>query len=199
MQRRLGSYLQDPNVQPALSDSYFTVRNDRYVLPVRADSRGRVRGIVHDASRSGTTLFIEPEAVVELNNRLKQTELEVAREIERVLRDLSQAVSIARPGLETGLVTLAKIDLAFARGHCAIEMDATHPTVERGGCFRLESLRHPLLPKDEAVPNDIALGERHTVLVISGPNGGGKTVAMKAVGLAAVMIRLGLHVPAAVG
>lgn len=199
LQRRLGSYLQDPNIQPALSDSYFTVRNDRYVLPVRADSRGRVRGIVHDASRSGTTLFIEPEAVVELNNRLKQTELEVAREIERVLRDLSQAVSIARPGLETGLVTLGKIDLAFARGHCAIEMDATHPVVERGGCFRLQSLRHPLLPKDEAVPNDIELGERHTVLVISGPNGGGKTVAMKAVGLAAVMIRLGLHVPAAAG
>lgn len=199
LQRRLGSYLRDPNVQPALSDSYFTVRNDRYVLPVRADSRGRVRGIVHDASRSGTTLFIEPEAVVELNNRLKQTELEVAREIERVLRDLSQALSIARPSLETAIVSLATIDLAYARGHCAIEMNAAHPVVERGGCFHLDGLRHPLLPRDEAVPNDIALGEHHTVLVISGPNGGGKTVAMKAVGLAAVMIRLGLHVPAAAG
>ncbi|MCH7868469.1 MAG: Smr/MutS family protein [Myxococcales bacterium] len=199
LQRRLGSYLRDSNVQAALSDSYFTVRNDRYVLPVRADARNRVRGIVHDASRSGTTLFIEPEAVVELNNRLKQTELEVAREIERVLRDLSQAVSTARPSLEIGLVALATIDLAFARGHLSIELDAVHPAVERGGCFRLEGLRHPLLPRGEAVPNDIELGERHTVLIISGPNGGGKTVAMKAVGLAAVMIRLGMHVPAAAG
>lgn len=199
LQKRLGRYLQDPEVQGGLSDSYFTVRNDRYVLPVRADSRGRVRGIVHDASRSGTTLFIEPEAVVDLNNRLKQTELEIAREIERVLRDLSHAVSIARPALAAGLETLATIDLAFARGQLAIEMKAVLPEVERGGCFRLEGLRHPLLPKNEAVPNDIALGERHSVLVISGPNGGGKTVAMKAVGLAAVMIRLGLHVPAGPG
>lgn len=199
LQKRLGRYLQDPDVQVGLSDSYFTVRNDRYVLPVRADSRGRVRGIVHDASRSGNTLFIEPEAVVELNNRLKQAELTVAREIERVLRELSRAVSSARPALAAGLETLSSVDLAFARGHLAIEMDAVMPSVERSGCFRLEALRHPLLPKHEAVPNDIALGERHTVLVISGPNGGGKTVAMKAVGLAAVMIRLGLHVPAASG
>ncbi|MCP4035988.1 MAG: hypothetical protein GY733_03565 [bacterium] len=199
LQNRLSRYLQDPDVQAGLSDSYFTVRNDRYVLPVRADSRGRVQGIVHDASRSGTTLFVEPEAVVGLNNRLKQAELEVAREVERVLRDLSQAVSRVGPALEAGLDTLASVDLAFARGHLAIEMGAVAPVVERGGCFRLLALRHPLLPKDEAVPNDIELGERHTVLVISGPNGGGKTVAMKAVGLAAVMVRLGLHVPASPG
>ncbi|MCP5041409.1 MAG: hypothetical protein GY944_10320 [bacterium] len=196
LQRRLGRYLQDSDVSGSLSDSYFTVRNDRYVLPVRADARGRVRGIVHDASRSGTTLFIEPEAVVELNNRLKQAELEVAREIERVLHELSQAVAETGPALGAGLETVATIDLAFARGHLAVEMDATPPIVERAGCLHFDDLRHPLLPRDEAVPNDIELGERHTVLVISGPNGGGKTVAMKAVGLAAVMIRLGLHVPA---
>ena len=199
LQRRLGRYLQESNVQEALSDSYFTVRNDRYVLPVRADHRSKVRGIVHDASRSGTTLFVEPEAVVDLNNRLKQAELAVVREVERVLQGLSQSVSAVGPQLAAGLETLAKIDLAFARGRLSLEMNATHPVVERGGCFRLEALRHPLLPVDEAVPNDIELGERHTVLVISGPNGGGKTVAMKAVGLAAVMIRLGLHVPAEAG
>lgn len=199
LQRRLGRYLNDDDVAAALSDSYFTVRNDRYVLPVRADARGRVRGIVHDASRSGTTLFVEPEAVVELNNRLKQAELDVAREVEQVLRELSQAVAETGPALGAALETVSTIDLAFARAHLAEEMDASPPTVERSGCFRFEALRHPLLPRDEAVPNDIALGEEHSVLVISGPNGGGKTVAMKAVGLAAVMIRVGLHVPARSG
>lgn len=196
LQKRLGRYLQDDDVQGALSDSYFTVRNDRYVLPVRADSRGRVKGIVHDASRSGTTLFVEPEAVVELNNRLKQAELSVIREVERVLQRLSQATALVAPALRASIETIAQVDLAFARAHLSIEMNATVPEVERAGCFRLMGLRHPLLPSDEAVPNDVSLGERHTVLVISGPNGGGKTVAMKAVGLAAVMIRLGLHVPA---
>lgn len=199
LQRRLGRYLQDSNIQDALSDSYFTVRNDRYVLPVKADFRGRVTGIVHDASRSGTTLFVEPEAVVDLNNRLKQAELDVAREVERVLRDLSSRVAAASPGLAAALDTLSQIDLAFARGHFSIDTDSVEPTVERAGCIALDGLRHPLLPKDEAVPNDVTLGVRHTVLVISGPNGGGKTVTMKAVGLAAVMIRLGLHVPANAG
>jgi len=196
LQKQLGRQLQDSQVSDALSDAYFTLRNDRYVLPVRADARGRVPGIVHDASRSGATLFIEPQAMVELNNRLKQAELEVVREIERVLRKLSQAVGATGPALSAGLETLASIDLAFARGHLAIEMDAVAPTVERAGIFRCQDLRHPLLAKHEAVANDIELGEPHTVLVISGPNGGGKTVAMKAVGLAAVMLRLGLHVPA---
>ncbi|MDP6977508.1 MAG: Smr/MutS family protein [Myxococcota bacterium] len=199
LQRRLGRYLHDEDVVTALSDSYYTVRNDRYVLPVRADARGKVRGIVHDASRSGTTLFVEPEAVVELNNRLKQAEIDVAREVERVLRELSEAVAAIAPALGTALETASTLDLAFARAQLAIEMGASEPRVERDGCFRFEDLRHPLLPRDEAVPNDIAVGEHHSVLVISGPNGGGKTVAMKAVGLAAVMIRLGLHVPANAG
>ncbi|HIG72322.1 MAG TPA: hypothetical protein EYG46_03475 [Myxococcales bacterium] len=199
LQRRLGQYLQDTNVQGALSDSYFTLRNDRYVLPVRSDARSKVKGIVHDASRSGTTIFVEPEAVVDLNNRLKQAELTVVREVERVMQRLSQAVSQVGPALRASVETIGQIDLAFARAHLSIEMNATAPEVERAGCFRLMGLRHPLLPRDEAVPNDVELGERHTVLVISGPNGGGKTVAMKAVGLAAVMIRLGLHIPAEPG
>lgn len=199
LQKRLGRYLHDEDVATALSDSYFTVRNDRYVLPVRADARGKVRGIVHDASRSGTTLFVEPEAVVELNNRLKQAEIDVAREIERVLAELSQAVAQEGPMLAAAIETVSSIDLAFARARLAEEMNATEPRVEREGCFAFEDLRHPLLPREEAVPNDVALGQAHSVLVISGPNGGGKTVAMKAVGLAAVMLRLGLHVPASAG
>jgi DNA mismatch repair protein MutS2 len=158
-----------------------------------------VRGIVHDASRSGTTLFVEPEAVVELNNRLKQAELSAAREVERILRALSAAVAQAVPLLEADLRTLASLDLAFARACLAREMHAVEPEVRRDGVFDLPQLRHPLLPIDEAIANDLQLGDPHTVLVISGPNGGGKTVAMKALGLAAVMVRMGLFVPAAAG
>ncbi len=196
LQRRLARYLQDPKVTPSLSDDFYTVRNDRYVLPVRADARGSVRGIVHDASRSGTTLFIEPEAVVDLNNRLKQAELTVVREIERVLRELSVQVSEAADVLRVDLEMLGLIDLAFARGRLSQEMRGSEPVVAEDGVFELPQLRHPLLDPDEAVPNDLSLGTSWHVLVVSGPNAGGKTVALKSLGLAALMVRAGLHVPA---
>lgn len=196
LQLRLARYLQDPEVSPSLSDDFYTVRNDRYVLPVRADAKGAVRGIVHDASRSGTTLFIEPEAVVELNNKLKQAELAVARESFRVLRDLTAQVAEEAPELLADIELLAHIDLAFARGRLSQQMQAVEPRVERDGVFRLVQLRHPLLDPDEAVPNDLHLGEDWHVLVISGPNAGGKTVALKSLGLAALFVRAGLHVPA---
>jgi len=196
LQRRLARYLQDPNVTPSLSDDFYTVRNDRYVLPVRADAKSSVRGIVHDASRSGTTVFIEPEAVVDLNNRLKQAELAAAREVERVLRALTEKVAAAVPALRADLSTAARIDLACARGHVSREMDAVEPHVAHDGVFVLNQLRHPLLPPDEAVPNDLRLGADAHVLVISGPNAGGKTVAMKSLGLAALFARAGMHVPA---
>jgi DNA mismatch repair protein MutS2 len=199
LQRRLARYLQDPDVTPSLSDDFYTVRNDRYVLPVRADARGAVRGIVHDASRSGTTLFIEPEAVVDLNNRLKQAELTVAREIERVLRELTLAVAQETPSLEPDLEMIANIDLAFARGRLSQDMRASAPVIAEDGIFRLPQLRHPLLDPDEAVPNDLQLGDGWHVLVVSGPNAGGKTVALKSLGLAALFARAGLHVPAEPG
>jgi len=196
LQRRLARYLQDPNVSPSLSDDFYTVRNDRYVLPVRADAKGAVRGIVHDASRSGTTLFIEPEAVVELNNKLKQAELAVAREIFRVLRDLTARVAEEAPALRVDIEVLTRIDAAFARGRLSQQMQAVEPTVDRDGVFQLAQLRHPLLDPGEAVPNDLHLGADWHILVISGPNAGGKTVALKSLGLAALFVRAGLHVAA---
>jgi DNA mismatch repair protein MutS2 len=199
LQRRLARYLQDPDVSASLSDDFYTVRNDRYVLPVRADAKSAVRGIVHDASRSGTTLFIEPEAVVELNNKLKQTELNVSREVQRVLRGLTSQVAEEAPSLLTDLEILSCLDLAFARGRLSQQMRAVEPHVERDGVFHLAQLRHPLLSPDEAVPNDLDLGENWHVLVISGPNAGGKTVALKSLGLAALFVRAGLHVPAETG
>ena len=199
LQDRLSRILRDPEVRAALSDDYFTVRNDRYVLPVRADSRGQIRGIVHDASGSGTTLFVEPEALVDLNNQHKRAELEVEREIARVLRELSEAAAAAAPDIEAGLDTLALLDLAFARAELSIELDATPPEVGDAGVLRLPQLRHPCLDPAEAVANDLRLGDGLQVLVISGPNAGGKTVAMKAAALAVLFVRAGLQVPAAPG
>jgi DNA mismatch repair protein MutS2 len=197
IQGRLAHALRDPTIQSCLSDSYYTVRNDRYVLPVRADSRGGVRGIVHDASRSGTTLFVEPEALVELNNRHKRAELAIEQETRRVLRELTEGVADAADEIEAGLTALEIVDLAFARARFGQAQDAVEPEVRDEGVIRLPQLRHPLIPKDEAVANDLRLGEGFTVLVLSGPNAGGKTVTMKTVALAVLFTRAGLFVPAA--
>jgi DNA mismatch repair protein MutS2 len=199
IQTRAEGYLRDPDTLSKLSDSYYTVRNDRYVLPVRADARSGIRGIVHDASNSGTTLFIEPEALVDLNNRRKRAEIEIDRETRRVLRHLSRRAAAETPDIERGLRALIAIDCAFARAHYAEELGASAPEVGSEGVLRLPQLRHPLLPANEVVPNDVMLGEAFTSLVISGPNAGGKTVTMKAVALAALFVRAGLHVPAAEG
>jgi len=197
--RRVESLLRDSEVRDSLSDTFYTLRNDRFVLPVRTDARRRVPGIVHDASASGTTLFVEPEAMVDQNNRLKQAELTVEREIRRVLRELCEQVASAVPEIERGIDLLASLDRAFARGRMSREMRATRPEVGRDGVFRLPMLRHPLIAGDEVVPNDVTVGQGFTVLVVSGPNAGGKTVAAKALALAALSVRAGVHVPAAPG
>jgi len=199
IQSRAAAYLRDPGVVAHLSDSYYTVRNDRFVLPVRAEAKGGIQGIVHDASHSGTTLFVEPQALVELNNRHKRAEIAIERESRRVLRELSQRFAADAAAIEAGLRALASIDAAFARGRYGDELDAAAPEVGAAGIVRLPQLRHPLLPAGEVVPNDIALGDGITTLVISGPNAGGKTVAMKAVALAVLFVRSGLHVPASAG
>lgn len=199
LQRRLTTYLSDPETAATLSDRFVTLRNDRFVLPVRSDARGRMKGIVHDASGSGTTLFIEPEAVVELNNRLKQAELSVQRETLRVLRELSARAAREVAWLEGGLDALARIDLAFARARLAEAWQAVAPEVGAESVLRASQLRHPLLPPERVVANDLVLGEAWRVLVLSGPNAGGKTVTLKAAGLAALCVRAGLFVPAARG
>lgn len=199
LERRLDKYLQDPNVTSALSDRFYTMRNDRYVLPVRADSRSSVRGIVHDASGSGTTLFVEPEAVVELNNRLKNAELTTRRETLRVLRELSERAADVASDIRTSLSRLEGLDAVFCRGQLALAQEAVAPEVGEGGVLRLPLLRHPLIDPGEVVPSDLAVGEHYQVLVISGPNAGGKTVGMKALGLAALLAHAGCFVPCAPG
>jgi DNA mismatch repair protein MutS2 len=199
IQQRLERLLQDPDLRSRLSDAYFTIRNDRYVLPVRAEAKGAVRGILHDASRSGTTVFVEPEALVEVNNRLRQSALAAAREALRVLAELSAAAGAAADETLAGIAALAGIDRAFARAALAQEMRATRPEVRSDGMVHAFGLRHPLLPVEEAIGNDVSLGEGYQVLVLSGPNAGGKTVALKSVALAALCVRAGLFVSAEPG
>jgi DNA mismatch repair protein MutS2 len=192
-------YLRDPDITPHLSDNYYTIRNDRYVLPVRADSRGGIRGIVHDASNSGMTLYIEPEPLVDLNNQLKQAEITIEQETLRILRNLSRDAGSVADEVEANVATLEVIDLAFARANLAEELDAIAPEVGDEGILQLPQLRHPLLSPDKVVPSDMRIGADFTALILSGPNAGGKTVALKAAALAALFVRAGMHVPAAEG
>ncbi|MEZ4356631.1 MAG: Smr/MutS family protein [Myxococcota bacterium] len=196
LQHRIERTLAHEDVRPHLSDAYYTVRNGRFVLPVRADSKGHVRGIVHDASRSGTTLFVEPDGMVELNNRHRQAELAIERETLRVLRTLSAEVAAEAPGLRRSLDALARVDLALARGRLSYDMQACSPEVGRDGVFELPGLRHPLIPATDCIANDLRIGADFQVLILSGPNAGGKTVALKSVALAALMVRAGMHVAA---
>ena len=196
LQTRIERSLQHADIKPHLSDAYYTVRNGRFVLPVKSDSKGHVRGIVHDASRSGTTLFVEPDGMVELNNKHRQAELTVEREILRVMRELSAAVAREAESIRASLERIGHLDLAFARGTLSRDMDAVLPEVGTEGVFELPGLRHPLIPPDECVANDLRVGRDFRVLILSGPNAGGKTVALKSIALAALMVRAGLHVPA---
>lgn len=198
-QQQIDRMLQRPELRADLQDIYSTIRGDRFVLPVKASARSRVPGIIHDASATGATLFIEPQALVDLNNRRKQAELTVTRETHRVLQKLSHSAAAAGTDIASNLQLLAQIDLAFARARLAQEQNAVAPILDREGRFDLPLLRHPLLPADEAVPSDVRLGGAQHVLVISGANAGGKTVTMKAVALAALLARAGLFVPAAAG
>lgn len=196
LQRRIQRALRHSDIQPHLSDQFFTVRAGRFVLPVKADAKGHVRGIVHDASRSGNTLFIEPDSMVELNNRHRQAELTVDREILRVLRELSAAVGRDAALLRANLEWIGLLDLAMARGQLSHQHSGIEPEVGRQGIFDLIECRHPLIPTDQCVPNDLRVGGDFRVLLLSGPNAGGKTVALKCFALAALMVRAGMHVPA---
>ena len=198
LQRRLQTALTDPAIAAHLSDRFVTVRGGRYVLPVRADARSHVPGIVHDASASGTTLFIEPDAAVATNNALREAELEVRRETQRILQELSEAIGACSDELRAGIAALEHVDLAFARGALALEGEAAPVELATAGGHFLPGLRHPLLPPGEVVPNDLRLGDRFQILVLSGPNAGGKTVAMKALGVAILGAHAGLW-PCATG
>jgi DNA mismatch repair protein MutS2 len=193
---RLNSMVSSPDYKTSLQESIVTMRNGRYVIPVRAEARSKVPGVVHDQSASGQTIFVEPLAVTEMNNRLKELELREEREIERILRSLSERVAANGPALRETVDALASVDLAFAKARYASALRAAPPLLNSDGLTELAMARHPLL-KGEVVPISIRVGGEFRVLVITGPNTGGKTVALKTIGLLTLMAQAGMHVPAA--
>ena len=180
-----------------LSDAVVTMRNDRYVLPVKHEYKGQFGGVVHDESASGQTLFIEPKQVVELNNRRQQARVAEKKEIERILCELSASIAPYRHVIENNVMTLAKLDVIQAKGQLAKDMQAVIPTLNNEKRLCLKQARHPLLNKETVVANDIYIGTDYKTLVITGPNTGGKTLILKTVGLLQLMGQSGLALPVA--
>jgi len=193
LQEKLQSLLNEYRV--SLQEPLITMRSDRYVLPVRAEARGQVRGIVHDQSASGATVFIEPLVVVEMNNRLRELHLAERQEIERILMELSAEVGREALSLNLAVELLAEIDLHLAKARYSQLTDSNPPRVNDQGRLKLMAARHPLLT-GKVVPIDFRLGDDFSMVVITGPNTGGKTVALKTVGLLTLMAQAGLHIPA---
>ncbi|MDX8046645.1 endonuclease MutS2 [Gracilibacillus sp. S3-1-1] len=179
-----------------LSDAIITIRNDRYVLPVKQEYRSAIGGIVHDQSASGQTLFMEPQSVVELNNQLQAARVEEKTEIDRILKALSEKIAADEGFLLQNVEALGAIDFIFARAKLSHQMKASRPKMNNQGIIKMKQARHPLISSDEVVANDVELGEDFSAIVITGPNTGGKTVTLKMVGLCTLMAQSGLQVPA---
>ena len=179
-----------------LQDGVITMRDGRYCLPVRAEYKNYVPGMVHDSSSSGATLFIEPMSVVNLNNELRELEGKEEEEIARILRLLSDQVLENIETIQIDFDRLAELDFIFAKGQLAADMSASQPDFNEEGIISLKAARHPLLDRDTVVPIDISLGQNYNLLVVTGPNTGGKTVSLKTCGLLTLMGQAGLHIPA---
>lgn len=199
VRQKLESMITSPDYQKYLQDTLITIRQDRFVLPVKSEHKNHVKGLVHDQSAKGSTFYIEPMAVVELNNELRGLKISEQKEIERILRMLTEKVAQSADAILVNMDLLKTLDFIFAKGKLALEMNAVEPELNQEKRFRIKNGRHPLLPKDIVVPTNIWLGEHFSALLITGPNTGGKTVTLKTVGLLTLMAQAGLHVPASYG
>jgi DNA mismatch repair protein MutS2 len=196
VREKLNSMLKSQTTQKYLQEAVITIRNGRYVLPVKAECRSQVPGLMHDQSSSGATLFIEPSAVVELGNENKRLLIEEKNEIERILSGLTAMVAPFADEIHTSCNVMGALDVIFARAIMARDQRAVRPKLNDAGCVRIVRGRHPLIAKDSVVPIDIWLGETFRTLIITGPNTGGKTVTLKTVGLFTLMAMSGMFIPA---
>ena len=185
--------------EDSLQEKVITIRNDRYCVPVIADFKGRINGIVHDTSSTGQTVFIEPMAVVETNNKLRELAAMEQAEIDRILGELTDSVLGSSDSIKTDMSIVSQIDFCSAKAELAIEMEAVRPSLNKDGTVDLIKARHPLIPSKEVVPVDIKIGDKYSTLVITGPNTGGKTVSLKTAGLLTLMVMSGLLIPVATG
>lgn len=196
VREKLNSMLKSQTTQKYLQEAVITIRNGRYVLPVKAECRSQVPGLVHDQSSSGATLFIEPSAVVELGNENKRLFIEEKNEIERILSGLTAMVAPFADEIHQSCNVMGALDVIFARAVMARDLRAVRPKLNEAGRIRIVRGRHPLIAKDRVVPVDIWLGETFGTLIITGPNTGGKTVTLKTVGLFSLMAMSGMFIPA---
>ena len=192
----LQKIISSPSYAKALQDPIITTRSDRYVVPVKAEFKNAVPGLVHDVSGSGATLFVEPMAAVKANNELRELRAREKAEIERILAELSADCAEHAEGISLDFDLLVRLDVIFAKARLSYALDAVEPEISKRE-IRLHRARHPLLPRDTAVPISLELGSGFDTLVITGPNTGGKTVTLKTIGLLCVMAACGLHIPAA--
>ena len=194
----LQKIISSPSYAKALQEPIITMRSDRYVVPVKADHKGAVPGLVHDISATGMTLFVEPMAAVKANNELRELAAKERLEIERILAELSADCAEHRSDIDSDYEILVRLDLIFAKAKLSYQLDCQEASLEEKGIV-LRRARHPLLDQSKAVPIDVELGDSFDTLVITGPNTGGKTVSLKTIGLLAAMNQCGLHIPAADG
>ena len=199
IKEKLNQMIRSSAFQKYLQDPIVTMRNDRYCLPVKAEYRGSVPGLVHDQSSTGATLFIEPMAAVEMGNELKTWAAKEKQEIERILAALSAEIAPYADQLRETVETLAELDYIFAKGMLSREMNAVSPKLNQNGYINIIRGRHPLIDREKVVPSNLWMGKDFTSLIITGPNTGGKTVTLKTVGLLTLMAQAGLQVPADLG
>ncbi len=191
----LDKMIRSEHYKKFLQDALVTMRSDRYVIPVKSEYRGEVAGIVHDTSASGSTLFIEPMSVVNMNNEIRDLQNKEEQEIQRILSELSADVALIGEALTSDYTLINKLDFIFAKGKLSLDYNGTEPKLNNQGRLEFIKARHPLISKDTVVANDISLGDSFDTLVITGPNTGGKTVTLKTIGLFSIMAAAGLHLP----
>ena len=196
IKNKLSRIITSSSNKTYLQDAIVTMRDGRYVIPVKQEYRSFFPGMVHDQSKGGATLFIEPQGVVELNNKLRELEVEEQLEIARILAELSSRVAEHYREIRSNLELLIKLDFIMAKGKLSCKMHASEPKIDIDGELRLISARHPLIEYKKAVPVDIRIGGDYRTLIITGPNTGGKTVSLKTAGLLVMMAQSGLHIPA---